>query len=102
MRVERAIGEPGLCHNAGKSCRCDAMRPELARLDIDDPLPGDVLASLFVAHTVLAYLRRPHQAFSRAHCIMIIIIYYDHNSKMKVRVKEQWDGKQRHSGKSPA
>src|SRR6202012_377571 len=48
MDVERAVGQPGLGHDAGKPGGRHAARAKLARGDIEDALPRLILMSLLI------------------------------------------------------
>src|SRR5215475_7984270 len=53
MRVERAVGQPRLRHDAGKADRRDAAFTKLCRGDVEDVPPCRFLMSLFVTHAWL-------------------------------------------------
>ena len=50
MRVEGAVGQTGLAHDAGETCRGDTIAPKAFACDLDDPTAGGVFPAFFVAH----------------------------------------------------
>src|SRR6185437_284667 len=81
MRVERAVGQPGLRHDARKANRRDAVFAKLCRGDIEDVAPCRFLMSLFITHAWFSertpFARpEPHPRDRNSYCITIIITYY--------------------------